>query len=128
MDTYVGLDVSLRETAVCVVDESGAIQLERTVAADPDVIAALLHAQAPTMRRVGLESGPTSVWLWRALAERGVPVICIDARPRESGSVYADQQERPQRRGRHCAHHANRVVSPGSDQVAAQSRHSGVAQ
>src|SRR5450755_4075452 len=80
MDTYVGLDVSLRETAVCVVDESGAIQLERTVAADPDVIAALLQAQAPTMRRVGLESGPTSVWLWRALAERGLPVICIDAR------------------------------------------------
>src|SRR5450631_1227755 len=128
MDTYVGLDVSLRETAVCVVDESGAIQLERSVAADPDVIAALLHAQAPTMRRVGLESGPTSVWLWRALAERGLPVICIDARPRESGSVYADQQERPQRRGRHCAHHANRLVSPGSDQVTAQSRHSGVAQ
>jgi transposase len=40
----------------------------------------LLHAQAPTARRVGLESGPTSVWLWRALAERGLPVICIDAR------------------------------------------------
>ena len=80
MDSYVGLDVSLREVSVCVVDEAGAIQSERTVAADPDVIAALLHAQAPTVRRVGLESGPTSVWLWRELAERGLPVICIDAR------------------------------------------------
>lgn len=80
MDSYVGLDVSLREVSVCVVDEAGAIQSERTVAADPDVIAALLDAQAPTVRRVGLESGPTSVWLWRELAERGLPVICIDAR------------------------------------------------
>ena len=78
MDSYVGLDVSLREVSVCVVDEVGVIQCERTVAADPDVIAAFLNAQAPTVRRVGLESGPTSVWLWRELAERGIPVIWLD--------------------------------------------------
>jgi len=46
MDTYVGLDVSLRETAVCVVDESGAIQLERTVAAIPT-----LSRRCSTLRR-----------------------------------------------------------------------------
>jgi transposase len=80
MDSYIGLDVSLREISVCMVDETGAIQLERTVAADPDAIAALVHAQASSVRRVGLESGPTSVWLWRELAQRGLPVICIDAR------------------------------------------------
>ena len=80
MDTYIGLDVSLREISVCMVDEAGAIQLERTVAADPDAIAALVHAQASSVRRVGMESGPTSVWLWRELAQRGLPVICIDAR------------------------------------------------
>src|SRR5215472_5452518 len=80
MDTYIGLDVSLREISVCMVDEAGAIQLERTVAADPDAIAALVHAQASRVRRVGMECGPTSVWLWRELARRGLPVICIDAR------------------------------------------------
>ena len=80
MDSYVGLDVSLREVSACVVDEAGTIQFERTLAADPDVIAAWVHAQAPTVRRVGLESGPTSAWLWRELAKRGLPVICIDAR------------------------------------------------
>ena len=80
MDTYIGLDVSLREISVCMVDEAGAIQLERTVAADPDAIAALVHAQASSVRRVGMECGPTSVWLWRELARRGLPVICIDAR------------------------------------------------
>src|SRR5690242_2161941 len=80
MDCYVGLDVSLRKVSVCVVDEVGEIQAERTVAADPDAIAALLDAHAPAVRRVGLESGPTSVWLWRELAQRGLPVICIDAR------------------------------------------------
>jgi transposase len=80
MDTYVGLDVSLRQTSVCVVDGTGVIQFERTIASDPDAIAALVHAHAPTVRRVGLESGPTSMWLWRALVERGLPAICIDAR------------------------------------------------
>jgi len=80
MDTYIGLDVSLREISVCMVDEAGAIQLERTVAADPDAIAALVHAQASSVRRVGMECGPTSVWLWRELARRGLPVICVDAR------------------------------------------------
>ena len=58
MDTYVGLDVSLRETAVCVVDESGAIQLERTVAADPDVIAALLQAQGHDVVGITLQQWP----------------------------------------------------------------------
>ena len=66
--------------SVCVVDASGVIQWEQKVAADPEIIAALLQAKAPTARRVGLESGATSGWLWRALVERGVPAICIDAR------------------------------------------------
>ncbi len=80
MNSYVGLDVSLKSTSVCVVDAQGAVMIEGTVPSEPDVIAAFIDANAPDVQRVGLESGPTSVWLWRELAQRDLPVICIDAR------------------------------------------------
>lgn len=80
MSTYVGLDVSLKETSVCVVNEDGDILKQGSVASDPDMIAEYVNAHASSVRRVGLESGPTSVWLWRELATRSLPMICIDAR------------------------------------------------
>lgn len=80
MNTYVGLDVSLRNTSICVVDEKGLTVIEKAVLSDPDIIAEFIDAQAPAVHRVGLESGPTSIWLWRELAARNLPVICIDAR------------------------------------------------
>ena len=80
MTSYVGLDVSLKSTSICVVDADGAIVVEQTVASDPDRIADFIHTNVSDVQRIGLESGPTSVWLWRELAQRDLPVICIDAR------------------------------------------------
>jgi transposase len=80
MTTYVGLDVSLKETSICIVDETGAMIKEGAVPSDPDRIAEYLDKYAPLAQRVGLESGPTSSWLWRELDARGLPAICIDAR------------------------------------------------
>ena len=80
MQHYVGLDVSLKQTAVCVVDQTGKIEREAMVASDPDVIAQFMAAHAPDAVRIGLESGATSTWLWTELNKRGLPVICIDAR------------------------------------------------
>jgi len=80
MKTYVGLDVSLKETSVCIVDETGAAVEECVVVSDPDHIAEYLAEHAPMAQRVGLESGPTSIWLCRELDARGLPAICIDAR------------------------------------------------
>lgn len=80
MNTYVGLDVSLKNTSVCVVDQDGSIVSEGSVVSDPDAIATYVQDKAPEIHRVGLESGPTSIWLWRELAKRDLPVICIDAR------------------------------------------------
>ena len=80
MNTYVGLDVSLKNTSVCVVDEDGLIVSEGSVDSDPEVIAAYVQDKASEVHRVGLESGPTAIWLWRELAKRDLPVICIDAR------------------------------------------------
>jgi transposase len=80
MKTYVGLDVSLDETAICVVDEAGKVLAERKLPSTPDAVAAFINSAAPSAVRIGLETGSLSVWLHGELRGRGLPVICIDAR------------------------------------------------
>ena len=80
MEHYVGLDVSLKLTAICIVDQTGKIEREGVVASDPEAIAAFIKLHAPHVIRVGLETGATSTWLWTELNKMGLPVICIDAR------------------------------------------------
>jgi transposase len=72
--------VSLKETAICVVDDIGKIVVERSVPTDPQVIAEYLVKHAPGLERFGLESGSTSAWLWREFRKLGLPVICLDSR------------------------------------------------
>src|SRR6476646_8073764 len=81
MEHYVGLDVSLKLTAICIVDRTGKIVREGVVTSDPETIAAFIKSHAPHVARVGLEAGATSTWLWTELNKIGLPVICIDARP-----------------------------------------------
>src|SRR5271155_1667168 len=80
MEHYVGLDVSLKLTAICIIDRTGKIEREGVVASDPEAIAAFIRLHAPHVARVGLETGATSTWLWTELNKMGLPVICIDAR------------------------------------------------
>ena len=80
MDHYVRLDVSLKLTAICIVDQTGKINREGVVSSDPEAIAAFIRLHAPHAARVGLETGATSTWLWTELNKMGLPVICIDAR------------------------------------------------
>jgi len=80
MELYVGMDVSLKETSICVVDGSGKIVSEGTVISEPAAIAAFIEAKAVGALRIGLETGPTTTWLWHELRALGLPVICIDAR------------------------------------------------
>ena len=80
MEQYVGLDVSLTMTAICIVDRTGKIEREGVVASDPEAIAAFVRLHAPRVARIGLETGATSTWLWTELTKMGLPVICIDAR------------------------------------------------
>jgi transposase len=74
------MDVSLKETAICVVDDDGEIQCEGTVISQPEALAAFIKTNAAKAKRIGLETGPTSTWLWHELRALGLPVICIDAR------------------------------------------------
>jgi transposase len=80
MDQYVGLDVSLKSTAICIVDGKGKIMREGFVGTDPEAIADFIALHAPHAMRIGLETGATSTWLWSELKQLGLPVICIDAR------------------------------------------------
>ena len=74
------LDVSLKLTAICIVDRTGKIEREGVVSSDPEAIAIFIKSHAPHVARVGLETGATATWLWTELNKLGLPVICIDAR------------------------------------------------
>ncbi len=80
MDQYVGLDVSLKETFVCVVDACGEVVCEKSVGTTPETIAKFIEKRAPSAVRIGLESGLLSTWLWHGLRALGLPVVCLDAR------------------------------------------------
>jgi len=80
MEYYVGLDVSLKQTSICVVDQAGLVVREGVVGSDPEAISVFVRSKAPGAVRIGLETGPTSTWLWTELKRLDLPVICIDAR------------------------------------------------
>ena len=80
MDHFAGLDVSVKETSVCVVDDTGRIVREVKVASEPEALLEVLTNPAYHFKRIGLEAGPLSQWLFSALAEAGLPVICVETR------------------------------------------------
>src|SRR6516165_2642474 len=80
MDHFAGLDVSVNETSICIVDGAGRIVRETKVASEPEALLAVLKNPAYHFERVGLEAGPLSQWLFSALAEAGLPVICVETR------------------------------------------------
>jgi transposase len=81
MEHFAGLDVSVKETSICIVDETGKIIREVKVASEPDALLAVLKIiPAYQFKRIGLEAGPLSQWLFSALAEASLPVICVETR------------------------------------------------
>src|SRR5579864_1622350 len=80
MDYFAGLDVSVKDTSVCIVDETGKIIREVKVLSEPEALLTVLRNPAYHFKRIGLEAGPLSQWLFSALAEADLPVICVEAR------------------------------------------------
>src|SRR3977135_583272 len=80
MKHYAGLDVAVKETSLCIVDQAGRICREMKVVSHPEDLLAVLCDPAWRLERVGLEAGPLSQWLFSGLAEAGVPAICIETR------------------------------------------------
>ena len=80
MDHSAGLDVSVKETSICIVDDAGKIVREVKVASEPEALLSVLTNPGYHFKRIGLEAGPLSQWLYSALAEAGLPVICVETR------------------------------------------------
>ncbi len=80
MDYYVGLDVSLRSVAVCVIDADGKHVFERTVECEIDDIVRCLENFPPSGLRIGFESGAMSQHLYFGLRRAGFDVVCMEAR------------------------------------------------
>jgi transposase len=71
MQHYVGLDVAVNETNVCIVDKAGKVMREVKVATEPDTIFAVLTEEALAIERIGLEAGPLSQWLYSGPRRKG---------------------------------------------------------
>jgi Transposase len=80
MAHFVGLDVSVKETSVCVVDAADRVILEQKAPTEPADIIALLTSLGVSFCRIGIEAGPLSQWLVNALTVADLPVICVETR------------------------------------------------
>ena len=80
MDHFAGLDVSVKETSVCIVDDTGKSVREVKVPSEPKALLKVLTNPAYRFKRIGLEAGPLSQWIFSALADAGLPVICVETR------------------------------------------------
>ena len=80
MTTFAGPDVSQAKTTLCIVDERGWATWRGSCATTPAVIAQTLATHAPSLERIGLESGPLAPWLVHELRALELPVVCLDVR------------------------------------------------
>jgi transposase len=80
MTSYVGLDVSLAETSVCVLGGDGRVRFEGKVKTRPDDLIGCLRKHAGDAERVGMETGQTAGVLFRALKAAELPILCLETR------------------------------------------------
>src|ERR1700686_4050848 len=80
MDHFAGLDVSVKKTSICIVDDTGGLVREVKIASEPEALLQVLANPTYHFKPLGLEAGPQSQWLFSALAEAGLPVICVETR------------------------------------------------
>ena len=100
MEHYAGLDVSIKETSVCVIDGTGRVVREVKVPTELEAILAVLSDEDFNIKRIGLEAGPLSQWLYGELAEAGLPMICVETRHmRAALSAQVNKSDRNDARG-----------------------------
>ena len=80
MTHFVGIDVSLETSSICVVDATGVVVRELVAESEPEALAAALLGTGLTFTRVGLEAGPLSQWLHAGLTRAGLPALLIETR------------------------------------------------
>src|SRR4051812_48510541 len=80
MQHFAGLDVSLDETAICVVDEAGTMVREARVPSEPEALVGFFQGSGLVLERIGLEACSLSAWLHESLVAAGLPTVCIETR------------------------------------------------
>jgi transposase len=80
MDHYAGIDVSLEQSSVCVVDATGRIVREAKVASEPEALVRFFAQLGVPVSLIGLEAGPLSQWLRAGLVEAGLEVVLLETR------------------------------------------------
>ncbi len=85
MNYYAGIDVSLidvslESSSVCVVDAAGKIVCEGKAASEPEALLRWFAGQGFELTRIGLEAGPLSQWLFRAMQQGGLAVELLETR------------------------------------------------
>jgi transposase len=80
MEYYAGIDVSLKESNVCVVDAAGKIVREVKVASEPEALIGYFEELGLPVSRIGLEAGPLSQWLHAGLVAAGRDAVLLETR------------------------------------------------
>jgi transposase len=80
MAYYVGVDVGLRASSLCIVDELGAVCLERTAPSEVEEIASVIRGFTERVEGLALETGNLAPWLATGLRAKGFRVVVLEAR------------------------------------------------
>src|SRR6266849_6151621 len=80
MNHYAGIDVSLKDSSVCVADANGKIVREGTGASEPEALITWFSELGFAVTRIGLEAGPLSQWLYAAMQKAGLAVELLETR------------------------------------------------
>lgn len=80
MNYYAGLDVSMKDTFICILDEAGKVINQGRSKTNPEEISRYLKRHQLSLDKVGIESGALSHWLVEELKKMEIPALCIDAR------------------------------------------------
>ena len=103
MDYFAGLDISMDETHVCVLDREGMVVRESKAELTAQAVANEL-AKAPSCRRIVFDTGRMAPILFHGLSQLGLPVVCVEkARAREAAYRAANREARRAYITGHCA-------------------------
>ena len=80
MEYFAGIDVSLEQSSVCVMDATGKIIREAKVASEPDALVRFVTELGFPVVRLGLEAGPLSQWLYAGLSAAGLATVLLETR------------------------------------------------
>ena len=115
MTHYIGLDVSQKLTAICIVDDTGRRLWRGQCTSDPEHIERVVRRHAEKDGRIGVETGPMTPWLVHELRSRGLEVTCLDAR--HARAALKMQINKTDPCGGTGANHAHGMVSVCACQI-----------